>query len=363
MLKKFEVTGYKNFGKKFTLDFSKVRDYHFNEEVIQNGLVNTAIIYGQNAVGKTNFGKAIMDIRSNILNDSLMQSVEDYLNADMDEKSAEFLYEFRFGDNDVSYRYRKNSEFSLEYEALFINDSLIFEYDHLKNKMIKDELKKIHADTLNWEFVEEVPSIFSYIANNVSLPSDSPIKQLFHFIRGMRLIRGNLLSGKSILVNRLIKEIVTKNLTDDFEQFLNRFNIREKLVVLNVGGENQTLYFNHKRPINFFNNASSGTLSLLQIYSWYRNLENVSFLYLDEFDAFYHHELSVKMIEMFKEITNCQLVTTSHNTDLLTNKIMRPDSLFIMTENRITSLPEATNRELREGHNLEKLYKSGEFDE
>lgn len=363
MLKRFEVKGYKNFGKKFILDFSKVRDYHFNEAVIHNGLVNTAIIYGKNAVGKTNFGKAIMDIKGNLWNDTLWNSIDDYLNADMDEKSAEFLYEFRFDDNDVSYRYRKSSERVLEYEALFINDSLIFEYDHLENKMIKDELKKINADTLNWEFVEQVPSIFSYIANNVSLPSNSPIKQLFHFIRGMRLIRGNLLSAKGILVNSLIKDIVMNNLVDDFEQFLNRFNVQEKLVALNAGGENQTLYFDHTRPINFLNNASSGTLSLLQIYSWYRNLENISFLYLDEFDAFYHHELSVNMIEMFKEIANCQVVTTSHNTDLLTNKIMRPDSLFIMTENRITSLPEATNRELREGHNLEKLYKSGEFDE
>lgn len=363
MLKKFEVKGYKNFGKKFVLDFSKVRDYHFNEEVIHNGMVNTAIIYGQNAVGKTNFGKAIMDIKNNLINVSLMHPMEDYLNADMDEKSAEFLYEFRFDNNEVSYRYRKSSEQVLEYEELSINDDLIFEYNHLENKMIKDNLKKIKADTLNWEFIEEVPSIFSYIANNVSLQNDSPIRQLFNFIRGMKIIRGNLLSTKNIFVNRLIKEIIAKDLVNDFEQFLNRFNIKEKLIALNVGGENQTLYFEHKRPIDFLGNCSSGTMSLLQIYSWYRNLENITFLYLDEFDAFYHHELSVKMIEMFKEITNCQIITTSHNTDLLTNKIMRPDCLFIMTKNRITSLPEATNRELREGHNLEKLYKSGEFDE
>ena len=42
---------------------------------------------------------------------------------------------------------------------------------------------------------------------------------------------------------------------------------------------------------------------------------------------------------------------------------MRPDCYFILTENKITSLTNATDRELREGHNLEKLYKSGEFDE
>ena len=32
-----------------------------------------------------------------------------------------------------------------------------------------------------------------------------------------------------------------------------------------------------------------------------------------------------------------------------------------MTDGKITSLRKATDRELREGHNLEKLYKGGEF--
>ena len=42
---------------------------------------------------------------------------------------------------------------------------------------------------------------------------------------------------------------------------------------------------------------------------------------------------------------------------------MRPDCYFILTEHRLTSLINATRRELREGHNLEKLYMSGEFNE
>lgn len=66
---------------------------------------------------------------------------------------------------------------------------------------------------------------------------------------------------------------------------------------------------------------------------------------------------------MLEEMSWCQKILTSHNTNLLTNRIMRPDCYFILTKDKLTSLANATKRELREGHNLEKLYMSGEFDE
>lgn len=48
---------------------------------------------------------------------------------------------------------------------------------------------------------------------------------------------------------------------------------------------------------------------------------------------------------------------------LMTNKIMRPDCLFILSSRgTLTALCDATERELREGHNLEKMYIRGEFE-
>jgi hypothetical protein len=47
----------------------------------------------------------------------------------------------------------------------------------------------------------------------------------------------------------------------------------------------------------------------------------------------------------------------------MTNRIMRPDCLLILSSRgTLTSLCNATERELREGHNLEKMYISGEFE-
>ena len=73
--------------------------------------------------------------------------------------------------------------------------------------------------------------------------------------------------------------------------------------------------------------------------------------------------MAENIVKFFKiKYPKCQVILTSHNTNLLSNKIMRPDCYFILTSDRITALKEATPRELKEGHNLEKMYISGEFE-
>ena len=63
MLKRFEVENYKKFKDKITVDFAKVGGYQFSMECITNNLIGKMLIYGRNATGKTNLGRAIMDIR------------------------------------------------------------------------------------------------------------------------------------------------------------------------------------------------------------------------------------------------------------------------------------------------------------
>ena len=41
--------------------------------------------------------------------------------------------------------------------------------------------------------------------------------------------------------------------------------------------------------------------------------------------------------------------------------LMRPDCYFLMNKKRILPLSKCTERELREAHNIEKIYKAGGF--
>ena len=58
-----------------------------------------------------------------------------------------------------------------------------------------------------------------------------------------------------------------------------------------------------------------------------------------------------------------QVILTSHNTYLMQNKLTRPDCCYIMSDNKITNLCNATDKEIREAHNLEKMYVNGVFNE
>ena len=64
----------------------------------------------------------------------------------------------------------------------------------------------------------------------------------------------------------------------------------------------------------------------------------------------------------YEDGTGCvQVFTTTHNTDLMSNDLLRPDCYFLLENNSIKAISELTEKELRQAHNLQKMYKAGAF--
>ncbi len=55
--------------------------------------------------------------------------------------------------------------------------------------------------------------------------------------------------------------------------------------------------------------------------------------FINEFDAFYHTDLSVVVINKLLAEEHIQVVFTSHNTDIISNELLRPDCYFIRKRN------------------------------
>lgn len=365
MLKKFEVKGFKNFENKITLNFSDIRDYQFNSSCVHDDLLSKIIIYGKNSTGKTNFGLALFDIVSHMTTNHIGPGLYDYyLNANNEEGRAWFHYVFSFAENEVDYSYEKNDAQTLLSEKVLINSRLLFSYDYQTKKGDLSGLKEMN-NSLNLSFLGN-DSILRYAITNSALPNEHPLYKMQRFVSRMLWFRSldeNRYLGYKSSSSDYYSFIFKDNRVAEFEKFLHQTGLKEDLMVLTDPDGEKRLYLKANNPLPFFKTASSGTKALYTFFYWYKTAEDVSLLFIDEFDAFYHYELAETIVRILEKIPWAQVLLTSHNTNLLSNRIMRPDCYFILSENRLTSFANATKRELREGHNLEKLYISGEFND
>ena len=377
MLKKFELRNCRNFKDSIVMDLSKIGGYQYSTDCISDGFISKALIYGRNATGKTNLGECLMDI-TDMLSGRLnaLDSIP-FLNADTSEDHADFIYTFLFDDTEIEYSYSKNALRELVFEGLKINGKNVFEINPSSIKVFSFNSNVIAAETLQPErYVraldeqnaeEDHPTIsipfLRWILANAVLKLDSPLLKLSDFVEGMSISAGNV--SPRFFSRRFYKSLAQTGTLSSFERFLNEMGIECELVLRELPEGDWQLYFKHKRLVPFGTNASSGTRMLMQIYRQFiENGRPASFIYMDEFDAFYHYEMAEKVIRFFKEeFPRTQIVLTTHNTNLMTNRLFRPDCLFILSRaGKLTALCDATLRELREGHNLEKMYISGEFE-
>lgn len=347
MLKRFTVRNYKNFKDEISLDFSKIGEYSFNEDCL-----SMRLIYGRNATGKTNFGRALLDIKSLLCG---MQS-SGLIN---EAGAAKFKYEFKFGNDEVVYKYSRFANTDLCDEELSINGNVIFKCDFKNNKFDFQGLERMNT---NLYFMNDnhTLSFLRWFIHNSTFCDDSVLIQLFEYVRKM----GMITVGHDLLYSNrnFVEDLKNPVYLQSFEDFLNLMGIECKLVLQKLPDGQAELYFSQNKLVPFYSTASSGTLALTSLYQ--KIVSNPSLIYLDDFDAFYHYEMAEKLICYFKnKYPECQLIMTSHNTNLMTNKIMRPDCLCLLSSRgTLTAFCDATERELREGHNLEKMYISGEFE-
>ena len=380
MLKKFTLKNYKNFKDEISIDFENTAGYQFSTDCITDGTISKMLIYGRNATGKTNLGKALIDICMTMFGVRRYADTGVFLNADSIDETATFSYEFRFENNELIYRYTRFYNQELRNEELRINKKTIFSCDFENNKFDFKNLKYINAETASIdrylqsvdiddeeELQEPKLPFLRWLISNVALNSDSILIELANYTRRMLMITaGNTMLRTSRRMNDSFYELLEdSNRLKDLEYFLNEMGIACKLILQKLPDGQRELYFEHEKLVPFYETASSGTLALVDLYrrlipkNW-----DPSFIYLDEFDAFYHYEMAENVINFFKKrYPKCQIIITSHNTNLISNRLLRPDCLFILSrEGSLTALCNATERELREGHNLEKMYISGEFD-
>ncbi|HCR2974975.1 TPA: AAA family ATPase [Serratia marcescens] len=369
MLQKFEVSGFRGFENNFVLDLTQKRNYEFNDEAINNGVVKTSVIYGKNGSGKSNLTHAIFDLISQLSEESKLPSffARNYLNARNSKGFASFKYHFKFGKDYVTYFYDKKTARSILREGLDINGENYVYLDRDKNKIA--DIKIPGTESLNKDFsgVDDNVSVISYINNNSIFPEGNVtnlFKKFISYVKGMlffrSLLEGNSFIGVEASGKSICQDIVEHDNIQEFENFLNSNGIKCKLKEIETTSGKSIGFDFGDSVIPFTEVASTGTKSLGLFFFWMQRMDQVSLICIDEFDAFYHHELSQSLVTILRDL-NAQVILTTHNTSVMSNDILRPDCYFIMDEQAVSSLNNLTDKEIRVAHNLEKIYKAGGF--
>lgn len=365
MLQEFKVRNFKNFRDELCFSLKTTKNYEFNRNIVENGIIRDCLVIGENASGKTNLGYAILDLTSH-LTDKEKREVRwspNYFNSD---DTAYFEYVFRFDESTVRYSYEKKQPDKVLREQLEIDGRKIIVSDFSQEKVNLKGTENLNLENYNYDI-----SLVKYVYANTVLDKEDKECRLFRrfmqFVNGMLWFsstEGNRYIGFSNVSGNLFEAIANMdNAAEMLQDFLQEAGIHYQLVVKDRG-EGKNIYCRMgTKEILLSSIISSGTRSLIFFFFWYLQAENVSFLYIDEFDAFYHTDLAVAVIEKVIEVKNAQAVITSHNTDLLSCGLLRPDCIFKLEDNRIRPLSELTDKALREAHNLQKMYKAGAFND
>jgi hypothetical protein len=364
MLIKFAVKNYRGFKQRIEWDLSHPSNYEFNQHAIRDGVVKNGIVYGPNGSGKTNLGLALFDIVNHLT--QKFKKADYYVNfvyAGRANQPVEFEYTFEFGNQKALYSYAKDKDGRLTSESLVVDGAMVFKREDGVFD-ISSEFPMEAGFKANLMQNDNHVSIVNVLLTSYPLKSDHYLIRLRNFVEGMLWFR-NLdireFIGLESNVYVLDEYIIKHNLVDDFASFLATVS-GQSFDFVQPQPNDKTLFCKYEdEKVAFDMIASTGTHALMLLYFWIQKMRSATLVFIDEFDAFYHFELSYEVCRRLFHL-DCQVFMSSHNTYLMTNDLLRPDCNFILDKNEISPLCDLTDKELRFGHNIEKLYRGKTFE-
>ena len=139
-------------------------------------------------------------------------------------------------------------------------------------------------------------------------------------------------------------------------------------VLIKSQNYNKPIFFFKRKNIDItlpFDMESSGNQTLLNtMVAILHSISKNSLLLIDEFGGNFHNELEELLVKYFFYHSNKnQLIFSSHSTNLLDTKLLRPDQIFAVElyDEKGSIIHRFSDENPREAQNIEKMYLSGKF--
>ena len=407
MLIKFKVGNYLSFKDdiEFSLTASAVKEYNdsnvFEPEFVRTRLLKSAVIYGANSAGKSNLIKAFEFVKNFVLNSAKELQVNDRigvenfkLNTLTSKRPSNFEIEF-IQDNKV-YLYG----FSLDKERIWrehlievrrTKNAMLFQ--RLYNEIIiadyfpegKDLEKKTRPNALFLSVIAQfngptASRILKWFQQLIFL-SDTNIKTAFsHSVNILSDDRRRTQLLKILKIANLgFEDIVVKKLKITEDQLASVPDDIKKLILSSTYSNPDHILTVHKKydqnnkyigpeEFNFSEEESLGTQKYFSLSGHILDaLTQGGILFIDELDARLHPLLSTLIVQFFNSIkdnpSQAQLVFSTHNTNLLSDKILRRDQVYFIEKDEYgaSRLKNLLEKGARNDASFEKDYLNGEY--
>jgi len=409
MLIEFNVQNFRSIKEEVTFSLVASADKSLDNNLIKtdllrDNLLRSAVIYGANASGKSNFVLAFNSLKKFVMESHMFQKGTkiNYSPFKLDTKylSKPSKFEVVFIKNNIKYIYGV----SLNSEKII--DEYLYYYPEGRRALIFER-----RDTNNYRFTidrkeqkfisEKTLDNVLYLSNSTQLNYDTTSKAFDWFKDNFGIIgvtdHPQLIEYTihKLNENKKMKEFILKALIEADLGISDLFAsveaisideipipIREQLKAIIPDSEGNlemmditTIHkvldeIGNEKYVEFdFEEESEGTKRLFSLIGpWIDSLNNGRVLIVDELDTKLHHLLNVFLIKLFNDPTqnkyNAQLIFTTHNTNLLDLDIFRRDQIWFTEKNPSkgsTDLYSLIEFRPRKDKNIQKGYLAGRY--
>lgn len=408
MLVNFKTSNYLSFNEEVTLSLSAsaIKEYVetnvFEPKYIDERLLKTAALFGSNSAGKSNLIKAIEFVKKFVLNSAKdLQANEPIeievfkLSTQNSKKPSSFEIEFILDNKKYKYGFSATRErISREYlheqrrgKSHVYFDRVFDTYhieDHLKESVLgldkKTRQNALYLSVMAQWNVPLATRIFSWfqaliILNDVTfrayfnhtmtlLADESKKRQLLKMFKAADLGFDNVEVSKQIK----IEDDVLNTLPDDVRKILEGKTLDKPQVLTyhkryNEKGEHAGFV-----PFNLSSEESLGTQKYFAIAGYILEaLLQGGIVLIDELDARFHSHLASSIVRFFNSVKdnpmNAQLIFSTHNTNLLSEDLLRRDQVYFVDKDDFGSSKLFTimDKGRRNDASFEKEYLKGEY--
>lgn len=367
MLKSFEVSNFKSYKNHTKFDLEKTNYQMLVTTNIKDDVLKGLMFVGGNASGKSN---AILGIK--FLLDFLFGKNDvnpgKYMCLFSGNPIMRLKYAFEIEKNDIVYeiQYQKiDDKFN---EDLYVNGENVFSRDgSVARVRISEDIT--HTDVPNDTlFLRDIYFSTKFRGHEV-------LRKWFEFLRNsvyVDVYDRSIVNYKDIEL--WIHEYLEQNGAEKINAFFEEYNFEQTIEygkqaqgnLLQIETNQNTIFFKRKgieepMPFTFESLGNRNLLEMLPAFFYCVN--NNGMLLLDEFSSGFHNELEELLIRYFmKNSDKSQLICVSHSTNLLTNRLLRPDQIYSVEFREDGShIKRFSSEKPREAQNLEKMYLGGVF--